>query len=148
YFVGDINYYYEWRGRRLCTAARTGDSVWGLPFAPHSFAARRDGEMAYILALTYGAGLVGDAQHELGVLGEETARRAAIPVDGDVEAGAALLRMHVANAGLTPAVLERLAGIPAARVGTLLEGGARPDADELARLASGLQVPVSALLPV
>jgi len=148
YFVGEINYYYEWCGRRFCTAARTGDSVWGLPFAPHSFAARRAGEVAYILALTYGAGLVGDAQHELAVLGEESARRTAIPVGGEAEAGAALLRLHVANAGLTPAVLERLAGIPAARIGTLLEGGARPDADELARLASGLQVPAAALLPV
>lgn len=147
YFVGDINYYYEWCGRRSCIAAGTGDSVWGLPFAPHSFTARRPGGTPHILALTYGAGLVGDAQHELTVLGTEAARRAAIPVEGEAAAGAALLRLHVSNAGLTPAALERLTGIPPGRVRSLLDGGVRPEPEEVARLAAGLQVPVAALLP-
>ncbi len=148
YFVGEINYYYEWSGRRFCAAAGSGDSVWGLPFAPHSFAARTAGEPAYILALTYGAGLVGDAQHELAVLGPETARRSALPVAGEQAARAALLRLHAGNAGLTPAALGLLARIPEARLRALLEGEAGPDREELERLAAGLQVPAAALLPV
>lgn len=148
YFVGEINYYHAWSGRRLCAEASTGDSVWGLPFASHSFAARRADEPAYILALTYGAGLVGDAQHELAVLDVETARRFALPTTDEVACQSALLRLHAGNAGLTPTALSRLAQIPEARLRELLDGRAGPEPEELERLAAGLQLPVRELLPV
>jgi hypothetical protein len=148
YFVGDINYYYQWNGRRRCAAMRTGDSVWGLPFAPHSFTARRTQEPVYILALTYGAGLVGDAQHELAALGVEAARRWAIPVADEAAAGAALLRLHAGSAGMTAPALARLAGLPEARAVDLLAGAAAPDDEELERLAAALGVHRRDLLPV
>jgi len=69
YLVGPVNYYYEWEGVRHCVRMTTGDSVWGVPFGRHSFTSRDPAEPAYILALTYGGGLVGDAQRELAVLG-------------------------------------------------------------------------------
>lgn len=148
YFVGTVNYYYSWAGRRHCVATNTGDSVWGVPFAPHSFAAREPGGNSHILALTYGAALVGEAQQELAALGVQTARRYCLPTTDEQSARAALLRLHLANAGLTPTALHRLTQIPVERLAALLCGGDCPDGAELDRLAAGLRVPVATLLPV
>lgn len=148
YFVGPVNYYWQWEGRRFCAAMSTGDSVWGVPFAPHSFASRGAGEAAFILALTYGAGLVGDAQQELSALGTAAARSYALPVEDQDAAQAAVLRMHVASAGLTVAALERLTGVPAARIESMLAGTVRPGERDLVRLAAGLEVHPRDLVPV
>ena len=72
YFVGPVNYYYLWDDVAHFQPMNTGDSVWGVPFAPHSFTTRTPG--GYILALTYGGDLVGDAQRELSVLGPRAAK--------------------------------------------------------------------------
>jgi methylphosphonate synthase len=140
YFVGEINYYYEWRQRRYGAIMSTGDSIWGLPFAPHSFAARSASEPRHILALTYGAGLVGEVQQELGILGREAARRYALPIESETAAAAALLRFHVANAGLTPEALADEAHLSCSRVSALLEGEASADREESERLAAALGV--------
>jgi hypothetical protein len=138
YFVGEINYYYAWRGRRRSAAMNTGDSIWGLPFAPHSFAGRRGSERPFILALTYGAGLIGEPQQELAVLGVEAARRYALPIEDESAAVAALLRFHVANRGLTPEALAPLAGMAAPHLDAVLAGGAPAGREVRERLADAL----------
>lgn len=148
YFIGEVNYYYEWQGRRLCAPMVTGDSVFGVPFAPHSFASRNPRALGLILALTYGCRLVGDAQHELGVLGTETSCRHVLPVEDPVEAQAALLRLHAANAGHTAASLAAAAALPRDRVAALLAGGEPLAGDLLERLARALRVSPRELLPL
>ncbi len=143
YFVGPVNYYYQWGDRRYCVPMRTGDSVWGLPYAPHSFTARSADEPAYILALTYGGDLVGDAQRELGVLGSDAAHRFALPAGpaGTTE----LIRAFTAARALTGAETARRTGLPAARVAALLDG-AEPTPEELPTLAAAFGVSVRDLL--
>lgn len=148
YFIGEVNYYYEWNGRRFCEPMNTGDSVFGLPFAKHSFASRNPAAPGLILALTYGGRLLGDAQHEMGVLGAETSCRFVLPIENEAAARAALLRLHADNAGHTTASLAEASGLPRERVAACLSGAETPDGETLGRLARGLQVPLRELLPV
>jgi methylphosphonate synthase len=141
-----VNYYYRWAGRNRCVPMTTGDSVWGVPFAPHSFTARDDREPAYILALTYGGRLVGDAQRELSVLGEPAAAAFALPADPR-EAQARLLHSFLGARLTTPAVLAAATGVPADRLARFLDGAAEPEPAELAALADGLGVAPRDLLP-
>ncbi|WP_206795406.1 hypothetical protein [Amycolatopsis sp. MtRt-6] len=147
YFVGSVNYYYEWEGVRHCVPMETGDSVSGLPYAPHSFAAR-NGEPALILALTYGGRLLGDAQHELSALGPDLAAEYALDSADFPHAAAALLRTHLDNACVPPAELARRSGLTAERLDELLSGDAEASEAELAVLAGALRVNVRDLLPV
>ncbi|ANP48595.1 methylphosphonate synthase [Streptomyces griseochromogenes] len=149
YFVGPVNYYYRWQGESYCVPMETGDSVWGLPFAPHSFTARGDAEPAYILALTYGGGLVGDAQRELAVLGRRAAHELALPVTRDATSADGQIRSFMAAGCVTPAELAARTGLPPERIRQLTGPGARavPTQDELTVLADGLGVSVRDLLP-
>ena len=75
YFIGDVNYYHEFNGKRYCFEMNDGDAAIGMPYCRHSFTSRRtDGENA-ILALTFGGRLPGDPQQELSLLGPELAGR-------------------------------------------------------------------------
>lgn len=149
YFVGPVNYYFEWAGRRYCVPMRTGDSVWGLPFVPHSFTARGTGEPAYILALTYGGGLTGDVQRELAVLGAEAARALAIDAlaDDDAAPAAEVLGSHMRARMLTAQRLSERAGIGLDRLEALLAGRARTTGAERAALAHALRINIRELQP-
>jgi len=147
YFVGSVNYYYEWRGKRHCVPMNTGDSVSGLPYAPHTFAAR-GGDPALILALTYGGRLLGDAQHELSALGPEPAQRYALDVSSSGLAFAALLRAHLDNACCPQEELLRRTGMAADRLAVLLGGAGKAEPGELSALAAALRVNVRDLLPI
>jgi methylphosphonate synthase len=147
YFVGSVNYYYSWEGRRHCVAMSTGDSVSGLPYAPHSFARRGD-EPGMILALTYGGRLLGDAQHELSALGADLAADFAFDLGDRGRACAALLRTAMDNTSYPAAYLSELCGLPAERLTALLDGQGQAGPDELERLAAALRVNVRDLLPI
>ncbi|MFI6444114.1 hypothetical protein [Kitasatospora sp. NPDC050543] len=147
YFVGPVNYYCRWEGRSRCVPMETGDSVWGLPFAPHSFAARTDAEPAYILALTYGGGLTGDAQRELAVLGRSAAHALALPVTADPSVTARMIRSFMDAGALTATELAGRTGLPQRRTEALVGGAEPAGPDELALLAFGLGVSVRDLLP-
>ena len=73
YFIGDVNYYYRGPdGEKKIAIMNTGDSVYGTPFRPHSFATRKGAKKnGLILALTYGNQLAADTQQELSAIGEE-----------------------------------------------------------------------------
>jgi len=147
YFVGEVNYYYGWQGQRFCEPMNTGDSVFGMPFARHSFASRNSEDPGLILALTYGGRLVGDAQHELGVLGNEAAGRFVLPLDGEAAAHGALLRSHLRHASYTAAHLAAAAGLDRDHLDELLEGRRTPDAATLRSLADALRVSPRELVP-
>ena len=55
YFIGDVNYYWEESdGRKKVAVMNTGDSMYGTPFRPHTFATRKGASKnGLILALTY-----------------------------------------------------------------------------------------------
>jgi methylphosphonate synthase len=146
YFVGEVNYYYEWNGRKFCEPMNTGDSVFGLPFAKHSFASRNPQSPALILALTYGGRLVGDAQHELGILGDESACKYVLPMENQIEAHSALLRFHVANGSYSCDYLAAATGIKKMRLKKALSGEVALASHELQSLAETLHVPVRDLL--
>lgn len=142
YFVGPVNYYYRWEGVSHCVEMESGDSVWGVPFAPHSFTARSASEPAYILALTYGGDLVGDAQRELSVLGPQAARAMALPLDH-----AALIRSFMRARLVTPAVLASDAGLDPDRIKRICAGEETPSVETLGVLARSLGVPLRELMP-
>ncbi|BEL12948.1 hypothetical protein Q0Z83_111390 [Actinoplanes sichuanensis] len=146
YVVGPVNYYCSWNGTRRCIPMRTGDSVFGLPYAPHSFTSRDPDEPAYILALTYGGDLTGDPQRELAVLGEQAAHDLAYHPDGHLFAQLLTSFLHAKM--LSPAELAGRAGLDPRRVEALLTGKVSPPPTELAQLAAGLRVNVRDLMPV
>jgi len=144
YFVGEVNYYYEWEGRRYCVETTTGDSVAGLPYAPHSFT-YREGGSGLILALTYGGRLLGDAHQELGALGADLA--ADYAAAGET-AAATVLRERLDDTMTPVARLAAESGVPRERLDDLLDGKDVPGHEELVALARVLKVSVRDLLPV
>ncbi len=146
YMVGKVNYYYRWNGRSYCIPMNTGDSVFGLPFAPHSFTRRDAGEPAHILALTYGGDLTGDPQRELAVLGGDAAQ--ALTLNGAGHGQAALLASFMQARMLTIDELAARAGIGPLRIDALLSGKATAAASELKQLAAALRVHPRELLAV
>jgi len=145
YFVGPVNYYYRWAGTSYCARMETGDSVWGLPFAPHSFAARTGAEPAYILALTYGGDLLGDAQRELSVLGPRVAERLALPVHPAANAQGAVLRSFLRARLMT--IDELAARSKVEHVERICAGEHLATDDELRAVAEALGVAARELVP-
>lgn len=148
YFIGPVNYYYSWNGRRHTARMNTGDSVFGLPYAPHSFSTRAPSEPGLILALTFGGRLLGDAQHELGVLSESAAGK--IGHLGSRDTGrSGLVRIEAAMTERS-FTLERMveqSGLPRARLESFIEGCEIPDIGELGRMAEVLRVSPRDLMP-
>lgn len=147
YFVGPVNYYYRWGSDEHVLRMRTGDSIWGFPFSPHSFTARTSSEPAYILALTYGAELSGDTQHELAALGPDTAEQFAWNT-GERARQAALLAAHMDAGILSVSELAKRSGLDADLIEEVLAADRALAGDERARLAEALGVSERDLLPV
>lgn len=147
YFVGPVNYYYRWGGQSHAIRMNTGDSVWGQPFSPHTFTSRSATEPAYILALTYGGELTGDARHELAALGPETARNFGFTATEAAAVAGALLRTYLDAAALSSEELARRTGLPRPRLASLVAGGRSADPEELPVLAQALRVSPRDLLP-
>ncbi|MFJ9774022.1 hypothetical protein ACIRVF_22750 [Kitasatospora sp. NPDC101157] len=148
YFVGPVNYYYRWAGEDHVLRMNTGDSIWGLPFSPHTFTSRDADQDAYILALTYGGELMGDAQHELAALGPESAEQFAVDATDPRTAHAAVLRAALSAAAFPAEQLAAEAGLAEARVQELLDGLDVPDHQETDAMAAALRVSPRDLLPV
>lgn len=146
YFVGPVNYYVREPEGDRALRMNTGDSVWGVPFAPHTFTSREAGADAHILALTYGAELLGDAQRELAVCGAETAAGLARrPVDS---AFSGILQDFLAACALPAEQLALLSGLPEDRIADLLGGSVPPTAEEVVELAKALRVSPRELMPI
>jgi len=147
FFVGPVNYYYKSGDRAFCVPMETGDSVWGVPYAPHSFTARDRSQDAYILALTYGGQLVGDSQRELSALGVHAAGSIGLPTGQSSNATGAVLRDLLRARLLTVAEVAASTGLARARVSDLCAGAASPDPAERALLAAATGVSERDLMP-
>jgi len=55
FFIGQVNFYWETKGKKHCAEITTGDSCYITPFVPHSFTSRNPDEPGLIIAVTYGA---------------------------------------------------------------------------------------------
>jgi transcriptional regulator with XRE-family HTH domain len=148
YFVGEVNYYYEFAGTRRCIPMVSGDSVFGLPFSRHTFATRTSGAPGLILALTYSGRLFGDPQHELGVLGAEKARKFVLETGTRRQARAALLAMHAQNGSYSAAYLAQQSALSLCQVHQLLKGEDDIDEETVAVLAKAMRIPARELAPV
>jgi len=147
YFIGDVNYYYEWHGTKSCEPMHTGDSVFGMPYAPHSFATRKGNSPGSILALTYGGRLCGDAQHELSVLGVDSMEKVALPSTDAQRMRAAQIRRFVADMSLSVDHLAGLTGFRPEKIQALLAGQTPGDGDDWRHLASVTGIPERELEP-
>jgi len=148
YFVGEVNYYYEFAGIRRCIPMFTGDSVFGLPFSRHTFATRNSGASGLILALTYGGRLLGDPQHELGALGAETARKFVIETGSRRQAQAALLTMHAQNGSYSAAYLAQQSALTLPQIHRMLKGEDAIDEEIVVLLAKAMRISPRELTPV
>ena len=146
YFIGEVNYYYEWNGVRYCTPMKTGDTVFGLPYAPHSFSTRSPAEPGLILALTFGGRFGGDTLEELSAMPTEAMEQVTLSGGDGNAAGAALLRTLIDARGYSQEWLAGKSGIGRERIAALLEGGGTATPEELSALAGALRVPVRELL--
>jgi methylphosphonate synthase len=147
YFIGPVNYYYHWNGLRHCLEMDTGDSIWGLPFTPHSFASRAATADARILALTYGIEFSGDALHEAGVLGAETLEaRGFAPCEDDTALDPQLLRLQLRYQLISVVELASRSGIEPRRLEQILEGRSPTLRDEATAIAHSLGISLRDLL--
>jgi methylphosphonate synthase len=71
YYVDGVNFYWRTGIGQDAAEMETGDSTYGTPWWPHTFAARDPERRGYILAVTFGA-QVRRAQRELYALGRRT----------------------------------------------------------------------------
>lgn len=144
YALGPVNFYFRWGGESVCVPLEEGDSLFSLPFLPHSFASRGK-HPACALVLSYPGSLVGSTRHELSALGYEAARGFAM-VPGSDSYGA-LLWSFLDALAMPPAELRQRTDLSGARVAAILAGESDPLPAELASLAAVLNVNVRDLLP-
>lgn len=145
YALDAVNFYFRWAGKSMCVSLEAGDSVFSLPFVPHSFAVR-DRESTSVLVFTYPGSLVGNVRHELSALGYDTTCGFAM-VPGSDSYGP-LLWSFLDALAMPPAEVRRQSGLPANRVAAILAGQSDPSLAELASLANVLDVNVRDLLPL
>lgn len=150
YFVGPVNFYYhDSDGRKHVAVLDTGDTMYITPFVPHTFATRRNiaGKKGLILALTYGAKLAGDAQHELSAIGYELAKGFALDFSTKEKAVGALLNFHRVGNSITIEELAKRTGKRPEEVRRYEAGEALPDYDTIMKLAAALNVNARDILP-
>ena len=149
YFIGDVNYYWEESdGRKKVAVMNTGDSMYGTPFRPHTFATRKGASKnGLILALTYGNNLM-ISQQELSTLGVELGLNFYLDFSTKERAFSSLLKFSRENASLTHEELAKRSGIPKETIEGLENSiTSLPDDKILSKLAKALNVNVRDLYP-
>lgn len=142
FFVGDCNYYYEWKGQKYCVMVTTGDSVFGLPFVKHTFASRNPQALGHILALTFGNRLGGDVRQELAALGE----RAALAAVTQTTTSGALIALHMANGGYSLDFLAAESGVSRGSIERAIHDAETMNAADLGAIANAMRISVRDLL--
>ena len=150
YFIGDVNYYYkDENGGERVFVTKTGDSVYGTPFRPHTFTTRKGANKnGLILALTYGNKISADTQQELSALGYELAIQYHLDFSTREKAFSSLLKFNIDSSSLTIEELSKRTGIEKNTIKQYLGGTTTvPDLTILSKLARGLSVSVRELIP-
>lgn len=150
YFIGDVNYYYkDENGWKTIFVTKTGDSVYGTPFRPHTFTTRKGAtKNGLILALTYGNKISADTQQELSAIGYELAIQYHLDFSTREKAFSSLLKFNIDASSLTIEELSKRTGIEKNTIKQYLDGTTTvPDLTILSKLARGLSVSVRELIP-
>ena len=149
YFIGDVNYYYRGPdGQKKVAIMNTGDSVYGTPFRPHSFATRKNAKKnGLILALTYGNQLAADTQQELSAIGEELGMPYWLDFTSRKKAFGALLNFHRKCASLSFEEITKRTGIDKDKLIQFENGLEIPSYETISTLAKSMNVNSRDLLP-
>ena len=149
YFIGDVNYYYRGPdGEKKVAIMNTGDSVYGTPFRPHSFATRKGAKKnGLILALTYGNQLAADTQQELSAIGKELSLPYWLDFSSRKNAFALLLNFHRNCASLSFDELEKRTNISKEKLIQYENSSEIPSYETIVSLAAAMNVNARDLLP-
>lgn len=149
YFIGEVNYYYQDSdGTKRVAVMNTGDSVYGTPFRPHSFATRKGASKnGLILALTYGNTLL-TSQQELSALGVELGLNFYLDFSSKENAFSSLLKFHRDNASLSLDEVSKRSGLSKEILENLETNISElPDDDMIKKIAESLNVNLRDLYP-
>ena len=149
YFIGDVNFYYIGEdGEKKVAIMNTGDSNYGTPFRPHSFATRKNAKKnGLILALTYGNQLAADTQQELSAIGEELGMPYWLDFTNRKKAFGALLNFHRKCASLSFEEITKRTGIDKQKLIQFEDGLEIPSYETITTLAKSMNVNSRDLLP-
>jgi len=150
YFIGDVNYYYKGPdGQKKIAVTKTGDSVYGTPFRPHTFTTRHDAvKDGLILALTYGNKLAADTQQELSAIGEELGIQFHLDFSSREKAFSSLLKFYIDASSLSLNELSNRTSISKNIIEKYLDNiSSLPTIEEIKKFADALNVQTRDLLP-
>ena len=150
YFIGEVNYYYKDDAKKKkIFVTKTGDSVYGTPFRPHTFTTRKGANNnGLILALTYGNKIAGDTQQELSAIGPELGIQYHLDFTSREKAFSSLLKFNIDAASVTKEELSKRTNIELSTIEQLLNGNSEiPNLSILSQLSDALSISVRDLLP-
>ena len=150
YFIGDVNYYYIGEdNQKKVFVTKTGDSVYGTPFRPHTFTTRIHAEKnGLILALTYGNKIAADTQQELSAIGPELGIQYHLDFETVEKAFSSILKFSIDAASISVEELSNRTGIEESKINEFLIGTSPvPGFDTIQNLAKALSVNSRDLLP-
>ena len=149
YFIGDVNFYYIGEdGEKKVAIMNTGDSNYGTPFRPHTFATRKNAKKnGLILALTYGNQLAADAQQELSAIGEELGMPYWLDFTSRKKAFGALFNFHRKCTSLSFEEITKRTGIDKDKLIQFENGLEIPSYETITTLAKAMNVNSRDLLP-
>jgi methylphosphonate synthase len=140
FYVGPVNFYYIVNGKKYCHEMNTGDSNYGTPFIPHTFANRDKTREAYIVAITFG-GNVSRAQKELYALGNDTVQQYILDIRDDNKAVSQLIQQHMDNENLTRDMVSKKFNI-----GKLLDVDSPKTIEEIEKISNLFNISPSDLM--
>ena len=150
YFIGDVNYYYIGEDKqKKIFVTKTGDSVYGTPFRPHTFTTRKGAEKnGLILALTYGNKISADTQQELSAIGPELGIQYHLDFETREKAFASLLKFNIDAASISIEELSNRTGINSKKINEFLNDNVSvPEYDIIEQLARALCINTRDLMP-
>ena len=146
----DDNYYYIGEdNQKKVFVTKTGDSVYGTPFRPHTFTTRIHAEKnGLILALTYGNKIAADTQQELSAIGPELGIQYHLDFETVEKAFSSILKFSIDAASISVEELSNRTGIEESKINEFLIGTSPvPGFDTNQNLAKALSVNSRDLLP-
>lgn len=150
YFIGDVNYYYIGEdNQKKIFVTKTGDSVYGTPFRPHTFTTRKGAEKnGLILALTYGNKISADTQQELSAIGPELGIQYHLDFETRERAFSSLLKFNIDAASISIEELSNRTGINLEKINEFLNGKVSvPEYNIIEQLARALCINTRDLMP-
>ena len=150
YFIGDVNYYYIGEDKqKKIFVTKTGDSVYGTPFRPHTFTTRKGAEKnGLILALTYGNKISADTQQELSAIGPELGIQYHLDFETREKAFASLLKFNIDAASISIEELSDRTGINSKKINEFLNHNVSvPEYNIIEQLARALCINTRDLMP-